>query len=219
MSIITRMVTYCIGNIAAKRRAFRAQSSDSAVCADNDEVLATFTLGGKLYVVTGTVPFSNTRLGQFIAYSRALKSHLPLKLDTIKEMLKSAGIKKNVCAKMGTLDVIDYRAASLAAKLDITTKTVYVNFDGLRFTRRNSKKIARYLRIWSKTYSVFVSVSDSRFIPRKAHVLNYTQNGVEEKRRKVSCRPTTRSSVRRRLRRAGMEMNLPQVKSIVVCKY
>ncbi len=213
------MITYCIGDIAAKRRAFRAQSAESSVCADNDEVLATFTLDGKLYVVTGTVPFSNTRLGQFIAYSRALRSNLPLRLDAIKGMLKSAGIKKNVCAKMGTLDIIDYRAASLAAKLDITTKTVFVNFDGLRFTRRNSKKLNRYLQIWGKNYAVFVAVSDSRFIPRKAAVLNYTKTGVEEKRRKVSSRVAARSAVKRKLRRAGMEMNLLQVKRIVVCEY
>ena len=211
------MVTYCTGNIAAKRRHFKAQSSESAVSVDNDEVLATFTLNKKVYLVVGTTPFSNTRLGQFIAYSRALKSSLPLKLDTIKAMLKRAGVRKSVCVKMGALDSIDYRAASIASKLDITTKTVYVNFDGLEYSRRNSKRMNRYLRIWGKDYTVFAAVSDTRFIPKKSTVLHYTQTGVEEKRIKSSSRTVTTATLKRRLRRAGMEMKIPEIKTVIVC--
>lgn len=211
------MVTYCTGNISAKRRVFRTQSSEDTVSVDNDEVLATFTLNKKLYVVVGTTPFSNTRLGQFIAYSRALKSSLPLKLDTIKDMLKRAGIKKSVCVKMGFLDNIDYRAASLVGKLDITTKTIYVNFDGLEYSRGNSRKMNRYLRIWGKSYNVFAAVSDTRFIPPKSTVLHYSQAGTEGKRIKSSSRSVSLATLKRRLRKAGMEMNIPEIKTVIVC--
>ena len=211
------MVTYCTGNIAAKRRDFRSKQSEDTISVDNDEVLATFTLNKKLYVVVGTTPFSNTRLGQFIAYSRALKSRLPLRLETIKSMLKCAGVRKSICAKMGSLDSIDYRAARLVSQIDITTKTIYVNFDGLEYTHKNAKKVNRYLRVWGKSYDVFVAVSDSRFIPQKAAVINYTKTGTEEKRLKTRNRTVSTATLKRRLKRAGMDMNIPQIKTVVVC--
>ncbi len=41
------MITYCLGDAAVKRAAFRlAGKASDAACADNDEVLGAFDYGG-----------------------------------------------------------------------------------------------------------------------------------------------------------------------------
>lgn len=211
------MVTYCTGSITAKRRAFRNESGEETVNVDNDEVLATFTLNKKLYVVVGTVPFSNMTVQQFVASSRALRTNLPLKRSALKELLVKVGVRRRLGRRMGSLMPAEYRAVCLAAKLEITTKNIYVNYDGLEYSRRNRKVLSRFLKIWGKTYNVFAAVSDTRFIPKKAAVLRYTENGIEQKRKTERNKTVSTAALKRRLRRAGMDMNIPFIKTVVVC--
>lgn len=212
------MVTYCTGNISAKRRAFRAVSPHRATYVDNDEVLAEFTLGQKQYIVCGSVPFANMSLCSFVSYNRSLRSSLPVTLSSVKAILKSVGLRKGAHVRMGALGTVDYRAACLASKLEVTTADIYVNFDGFRFSKRNRRRLNRYLRVWSKKYNVFVAVSDGRFIPPLARVLHYGSDGVEEKRTSETSKKVRIRTLRRRLRRAGIQMNIPLVETAVVCE-
>ncbi len=86
------MVTYYIGNIREKRFLFRKYKTRAAV-ADNCDVLAHFKLNGKVCFVLGDIPYGDMRVGEYLAYARALKTRLPLTDAAAAALLKRAGVR------------------------------------------------------------------------------------------------------------------------------
>ncbi len=201
------MVVYCTGNVTAKRRAFRSVNSEDSICVDNDEIIATYFLNSKLYFLIGEIPYSNMSVEQFVACARALKTQLPLNRMSIKEMVKQAGYTGSSRKKLGRLSRIEYRAVALAAKTDFTVKNIYLNFDGLEYSRKNSKQLKKFLAVCSKAYGVHVSVSDARFLPPNAQVLCY---GSGNETVSTSVQKSVKKRIlRKKLILAGMDIRLP----------
>ena len=74
MSDLSRVVFY-IGEMSAKRRAFRKSVSKSVAFADNDEVLASIDAGGKTTLIIGENPYSDMTLEKAV-YWKILRHQL-----------------------------------------------------------------------------------------------------------------------------------------------
>lgn len=211
------MINYCVGNVGHKRNYFRSQKDESIVSIDNDEVLSTFMLDKKLYFIIGDIPFANMSIYQYISYFRALTINIPLKKAQIKKELKNIAFNRAISCYMKNLSVVEYRLVNLAAKLQPTTKTIYINFDGVEFNNKNKMLINRYLKHLSKKFEIFVSVSDYRFVSLKGNVLNFTENTIENNNAMMKNKVITKGKLKRKLSRAGMSLNLPPYKKVVLC--
>lgn len=172
------MINYCMGNVGAMRRSFRAVSGDNVVSLDNDDVVADFLLDGKVYFVLGDIPCANMRVVEYLSYARALKSKLPLSSKESRRLLKQVGAHFGLNQKVGKLSRVDYRRLQLASKIDTATRCVYVNFSGIQYTARTKHLIKSLLRQWSKNLQVVVAFSDHRFIPAKANATVFLPDGT-----------------------------------------
>lgn len=171
------MLTYYIGNIREKRFLFRKERQRAAL-ADNCDVLADFKLNGKICFVLGDIPYGNMSVGEYLGYARALKTRLPLNNGAAKNLLKKAGVKVSLKRKMRSLPRYIFRAVLLAAAIDENTREVWLNFDGVPYSRSSRNGIRNILDKTLRTFgSVHAAVSDYRFIPKNANVL-VASNGV-----------------------------------------
>lgn len=173
-------VTYLTGELNAKRKMIRSMSED-AIVADNDDIIGYFRLSGKLYCLPGTLPFSDMSVRSFIAYKRSLITD-KCKAMSAREArcyLRAVGCKLKLRRKVGSLSTTQYRHLCLASSYKVGATRVYLNLDGLPFTRYNRRALRALVKKLSHAFSVFVAVSDSRFIPRRTVVSRVTSDGAE----------------------------------------
>jgi hypothetical protein len=170
------MITYCVGDTAMKRKDFR-EKREGKLSLDNDEVLGVVKGDDGVYFAVGVIPFANMSVYEFVAYSRSLCFDKCSNRE-IKYYSKLFGFSLPLKRKMKSLSVVKYRTAQFLAGFSPQVKEIYMNFDGLEYTHKNAKELVALLKKASRFYEVFVSVSDSRFIPPSATLRRYDAQGV-----------------------------------------
>ena len=164
MSDLSRVVFY-IGEMSAKRRAFRKSVSKSVAFADNDEVLASIDAGGKTTLIIGENPYSDMTVYEFARYHKTVNCGILPGQGEIKDFFRRfLGESAPLSRRVGRLTPIEYRALTLFTVISDQTERVIVNFDGLPYTRSLARKLNRLTLRLSERYDVCVSVSDRRFI-------------------------------------------------------
>lgn len=208
-------VTFCVGSVGAKRKAF-LQKLDRTVTADNDDVLLCFRLQGKLYCAQGEIPFGNMTVREIVAYQCALRVDRPLSDGEIRYILRSGGLKVRLRKRLRTLSRVKFRHLQLITKLELDTTTVRLNFDGLDYTARNRRHLQKMLKTLSARYDVQVAVTDTRFIPPLAHVLRYDGDKVTScAMPKVQTRPASRRRLLKEMQKRNLPLSRRNVKKIV----
>lgn len=198
------MITYYIGNVREKRFLFR-KFRPCAAMADNADVLCDFRLNGKMCFVLGDIPYGDMRVGEYLAYARALKTKLPMGDDAAKALLRKVGVRAGVRRKMKNLPRDVFRAVLLAAALNDDTRAVWINYDGVAYSFFSRARIRRQLHTAAKSFEeVHAAVSDYRFIPRAAHTLVAADGVLTEGK----CKSASRRYGRLRLRRSRRKQNL-----------
>lgn len=209
-------VTFCLGNVGVKRRSF-LQPEPGAVCADNDDILLHFRLNGRLYCALGYIPFADFTVRDYVAYARSLKARRPLGDDEIRFILRSAGFRKPLYCRVGSLTRVEYRHLCLAAKLEIDTKTIRLNFDGLPYSARHRRQLLRLLRALDTRYDVRVAVTDTRFIPAFAETVRCGEDGTARVSGRVQLsRPARKGALLRRFRDKNIPLCGEQVQKILL---
>lgn len=173
------MVVYCVGNILEKRRFFKKQTGESVVNIDNDDVVYSFNLFEKTYLVIGKNPFADLGVAEYIAYSKSLSNKLPLGEKYIKALLRSCGYMGSLSKKLGKISRVELRSVLLASKIQPDTKTLFVNFDGLSYNKKNYSAMIKSISKWSKTLDVFVAVSDMRLVPVFSNVQLFRDGKIQ----------------------------------------
>ena len=211
------MITYYIGNVRVKRKMFREKRENSAE-ADNPDVLADFMLNGKVCFVLGDIPFSDMRVGEYLAYARALKTRLPLSASGAKELLRRVGVKIPLWRKMAQLTRLQFRFVLLAAAYNDDTRQVWLNLDGIAysaFTRISARKMLSALE--RGFGEVHVSVSDYRFIPRKANAVAVTNCGTAVGISKSVSRKYARMHFNREKRKSSLALSTLNGRKTLLC--
>ena len=174
------MITYCLGDAAVKRAAFRsAGKAAMAACADNDEVIEALDGGGKRWFAIGGVPFGDMTIAEYVAYQKSLVTKKPVRDAEIAYYARLFGLKRKIATKMKRLSVPEYRLAQFTAKYDLAVREAYLNFDGFAYSKRAAKAVRDLAARLAKYFEVFVSVGDYRFIPYGASVRNYAADGTK----------------------------------------
>ena len=174
------MITYCLGDAAVKRAAFRsAGKAAMAACADNDEVIEALDGGGKRWFAIGGVPFGDMTIAEYVAYQKSLVSKKPVRDAEIAYYARLFGLKRKIATKMKRLSVPEYRLAQFTAKYDLAVREAYLIFDGFAYSKRAAKAVRDLAARLAKYFEVFVSVGDYRFIPYGASVRNYAADGTK----------------------------------------
>lgn len=172
------MITYCLGDAAVKRAAFRlAGKAATAACADNDEVIGALDHDGKRWFAIGGVPFGDMTVAEFVAYQKSLITKNPVRDAEILYYARLFGLKRRISTKMKRLSLPEYRLAQFTAKYDLAVREVYLNFDGFVYSKRSAKSVRNLAARLGKYFDVFVSVGDYRFIPSGATVRSYARDG------------------------------------------
>ena len=149
------MVTYCIGSARQKRAYF--EEAEGVVVLDNLEVLFCASENGRNYFAYGKVPFAEFTVSDYIAYRRALCGEA-----VSDKAIRALGL--NPRKKLGRLSPVEMRCVSFLEKTaGHTEKTIVVNLDGAKFSRRAE---ARLKLLVSKAPDAYVCVTDERFIDR-----------------------------------------------------
>ena len=171
------MLTYYIGNVQKKRAYFREHFNDG-VGVDNCDVTASLNLNGKACIVLGDIPFANMSVGEYLCYSRALRDRLPLTHAAAKMLLRRAGLRVSLESKLGSLNRFSFRLVLLAAALKDEVKDIWLNLDGIAYSPYAAHRLRRTLkRIEGGRVDLHLSVSDSRFVPKKAKVITVASGG------------------------------------------
>ena len=212
------MVTYYIGNVRNKRRLFREHGPETAT-ADNCDVLADFKFGGKVCFVLGDIPYGDMRVGEYLAYARALKTQLPLSAKQAKELLRRVGAQVSLERKMSSLSRLVFRFVLLASVVDEDTEEVRINLDGIAYSRRTRRKMRLLVKRASRGYGcVRVAVSDYRFIPKSARVMAVTADGsVTEGKTKSMSRRYCRMRFSRDKRKESLALCALSGRKTVLC--
>ncbi|MCI8459011.1 MAG: hypothetical protein HFE46_05035 [Clostridia bacterium] len=211
------MVTYYIGNIREKRFLFRKYKTRAAV-ADNCDVLAHFKLNGKVCFVLGDIPYGDMRVGEYLAYARALKTRLPLTDAAAAALLKRAGVRVGVHKRMRALPREVFRGVLLAAAVDDDTQSAWLNLDGVPFSWRARGRVRGMVRRMARQYGeVHVAVSDYRFIPRKASAMAVANNAMSCGRVKSASRRCGRLRFARYKRKANLVLEGLNGKKTLLC--
>lgn len=209
------MVTFCVGNVGLKRRAF-LKAETGTVCADNDDVLLSFRLSGKLYCALGAIPFADLTVREYMAYTRALRDPKPLSTNEIRFLLRSAGFRRPLHTRLKRLSRVEYRHLNLAARLEIDTHTVRLNFDGLPYSAANRRRMLTLLKALDGRFDCRVAVTDTRFIPPFAATVRYDEHGITPARAELHrCRRARRSPFLRRFRSKNIPLCARTVKQII----
>lgn len=169
---------FCVGDIKAKRMAFKEQRGDGRINLDNDEVIATYTTTGGTYFVVGSIPFADMTVAEYVAYHKSLVREMPVRDRETKYYLKLFGAEFRAYAKMKSLSVLDYRIVQLTAAYDLSVSNLYINLDGLQYSRKNKTKLNKMLQILKKYFTIFIAVTDYRFIERTDTVVKYNADGT-----------------------------------------
>ncbi len=208
-------VTFCLGNIGVKRRSFK-KTAEGEMCVDNDDVLLSFRLGGKLYCAVGSLPFADMSVREYMAYSRSLRLSKPLCDSEIRFLLRSVGFRRRLYTRVGALSRVEYRHLCLAAQMEIDVKTVKINFDGLPYSHRNRRQMLKLLKNLEPRYETLVAVTDTRFIPPFAQTVCYSEQGVTQiSRRKQLSRPARKNRLIRKFR-GVLPLNGLKIKKLLV---
>ncbi len=172
------MIIYCIGDARAKRKYFLEQSvDDKNLYLDNDELVAVREEDGKTMFAVGEIPFGNMRTEEYISYQRAGRVGSTTKLREIRYYGKLFSLDLNLKRKMRFNSVIDYRKAQFLSYYALTVRNVFINLDGLPYNRKNGKSLERLTSGLRRYFHLFISVSDSRFIPRGAIIREFSKSG------------------------------------------
>lgn len=163
-------VTYCLGDERAKRKAFRVEG-EGRINLDNDEMLASVRVADKTYYAVGTIPYGGMRVGEYLAYCRCESDSVSQK----RNKLFSLRLRFN--KRMRSLSVVEYRAVQLLARFKPAAKEVFINLDGLEFSRTARIKVKRLVRKMARFYRVFVAVSDYRFVLGEENLSLYSGDG------------------------------------------
>ncbi len=149
------MVTYCTGSARQKRAYF--EEADGVVVLDNIEVLFCASENGRNYFAYGKVPFADFTVGDYLAYRRALCD------DKVSAAtIRAFGL--NPRKKLGRLSPVEMRCVTFLEKTaGHTEKSVVVNLDGTRYTRRSG---ARLKKLVAAVGDAYVCVTDASFIDR-----------------------------------------------------
>ncbi|MCH5165339.1 MAG: hypothetical protein J1G01_02945 [Clostridiales bacterium] len=165
MSIIMGMITFCLGSARQKREYFKKMKD--AVVLDNTEVLFCVSENGRNYFAIGKVPFSSFTTEAYLKYRRALCGGEPPIVE-----LSRFGISPR--KRIGRLSPAQMRCVTFLEKTcGKTEKTVVINLDGAKYTRKNAKALNRLL---SACPSAYVSVTDRRFLrgrPKYSQMLTF----------------------------------------------
>jgi len=175
---------YAIG----KKDEFLLKKGEGVVVCNNDEQTPSISLicgnannmvdGGasakaknakKLLVVKrkkGQIPFGTFTIFEYYKYQRALVDEKPLEKVAIAKRLYKVGLRKRITTKLKKLSAIEFRALTLSIKMQDDTRDTYLNFDGLKYCRKNKKRLQAFLARLDKNYNVFVNLSDNRFVPK-----------------------------------------------------
>ena len=173
------MITYCLGDIKAKRAAFRAAEADKGqLSIDNDEILTTVEKEGKTFFAVGEVPYADMSVAEFVAYSKSLIKAQPVRDRETAYYARLFGFKLSVKRRLKSLDVPKYRMAQFLAKYDLSVRDVFINFDGYEYSRRHRKSIERFVKKLKRYFNVFIAVSDYRFSPEGGAVRRYAADGT-----------------------------------------
>ncbi len=149
------MVTFCLGSARAKRAYIK--TIEGAILLDNIEVLFCASENGRNYFAYAPVPFGSFRVCDYLRYRRALCGDKLLPSD-----IEKFGISPK--KKMRKLSAAERRTVQFLEKTcGKTDKTVIVNLDGIRYTRRCMAALKRLL---SSLPQVYVFVTDKRFASR-----------------------------------------------------
>ena len=180
MSILLAMIMYCLGDTAE----LKERKTEGAVFCNNDELApvvtsaslkASFLTDGEKVALGNIapnrrkkvlIPFGTFTILEYIRYSRALVDEHQLTRNAAHDKIKSIGLKRKLGCKLKKLSPIEYRALCLAVKLDEGTHSAYVNFEGLKYCRKNRNNLKRFLELWGQKYKVYAMVSDTRFVPK-----------------------------------------------------
>jgi len=112
------------------------------------------------------IPFSSFSILEFVRYSRALVDKTNLSALEVEKRIKAVGLNKKVKLRLKKLSPIEYRALSIATKFNDETHSIYLNFENLKFSKKNLKLLNDYIKIWSSRYSVYIFLNDIRFMPK-----------------------------------------------------
>ena len=185
------MIMYAIG----KRHEFLLKKGEGVVVCNNDEQTPSISLVSgssnnmtdatvgtntginannktnikKMLVVKrkkGQIPFGSFTILEYYKYQRALVDEKPLDKTAIVKRLNKVGLKKRVGTKLKKLTAVEFRALTLSIKMQDDTKDTYLNFEGLKYCRKNKKRLHTFLTRLDKSYNVFVNLSDNRFVPK-----------------------------------------------------
>ncbi len=146
------MITFCLGS-ARQKRAY-IKSIGNAVLLDNVEVLFCASENGYNYFAYGKVPFSDFTVSEYLLYRRALCEKKVKDLD-----IALLGLSPN--KRIGKLNPAQMRCVTFLEKTcGYTAKTVIVNLDGAKYTRKAGRALDRLLSFCDNAY---VFVTDARF--------------------------------------------------------
>lgn len=172
------MITYCLGDIKAKRAAFRSMEGQNGMLSvDNDEILTTVSSEGKTYFAIGDMPFKDMGIAEYIAYSRSLINAQPVRDRETAYYAKLFGLKRPIYKKLKNLSVTDYRKVQFLAKYDLSVREIYINFDGIEYSRAHKNSILRFTGKLKKYFNIFLAVSDYRLIPKGFSLRYYDKDG------------------------------------------
>lgn len=215
------MITYCLGDIEAKRKAFRSVNpKDGKMSIDNDEVLLSISEGGRTYFAVGETPFADMNVAEFVAYSKSLKSSQPVRDRETLYYAKLFGFNVGVYKRLKKLNVPEYRMAQFLAKYDLSVRDVYVNFDGFDYSFGHKRAVIRFCRKLKRYFNIYIAVSDYRFVPASAAIRNYSPDGTYGDFNPAKF--TSRVGKKRAFKQLAQKRDLPlgdfRVRKIVVAK-
>ena len=172
------MITYCIGDVKAKRKYFLEQAvEEKNEYLDNDELLAVKEEGGKTMFAVGEIPFSNMKVGDYITYQRSSVTKNAVRVQEVKYYSKLFALDLSLRKKMRSLCVIDYRKAQFLSNYTLTVRSVYINLDGFLYSKKNRKKLEKFINGLRRYFHLYISISDSRFIPLGAVIREFNKDG------------------------------------------
>ena len=149
------MVTFCLGSARQKRAYIKDISG--AILLDNIEVLFCASENGRNYFAYAPIPFGEFKVCDYLRYRRALCGEKPVVSD-----VKKFGINPN--KKLRSLCAAERRIVQFLEKTcGRTDKTIIINLDGIRYSRRNMRALKRLIAAIPQSY---VFVTDKRFKAR-----------------------------------------------------
>jgi len=168
-----------------KSKEFISQKGIGVIVCDNEEQTPNIKVAGSnaqrlksgdkisasnLVVVKrtkGQIPFGNFTILEYFRYQRALVDERPFSRSEIASRIYTVGLNRSISTKLKRLSPVEFRALTLATKMQEDTTKTFLNFAGLKYCRKNKKLLSNFLSKLDKSFTVFVNLSDTRFVPKK----------------------------------------------------